>query len=89
MPFTSVIGGSSAARLISAMVDGGDQPQLQTFPAQEDQSEIEQSKLDADAIRLCVRGYPVCKPRIDSHRRRSPPTPAGGKCESLKINLVS
>jgi hypothetical protein len=32
----------------------------------EDQSEIEQSKLDANAIHLCVRRYPGCKPRIGS-----------------------
>ena len=30
----------------------------------EDQSEIEQSKLDADAIRLYVRRYHGCKSRI-------------------------
>jgi hypothetical protein len=34
------------------------------IPGLEDQSEIEQPTLDADAIRLCVRRYPGCKSRI-------------------------
>jgi len=36
------------------------------IPDLEDQSEIEQPTLDADAIHLCVRRYPGCKSRIGS-----------------------
>ena len=51
------------ARVLHSLPRTCEQPHILGL---EDQSEIEQSKLDADGIRLCVRRYPACKQRIGS-----------------------